>query len=868
MRVISRVYQPSGRNRLPSIGRAVCWGWLAFELVLGCGGDKATNPEPQQQQNYTLTITKLEGATSVEPNGSSTLSAGTRVNYAFQASPGYDNLQVTLDSQLVSPTGQVTMNGNHKLMAAALPAKDLPASDPVLLATQALLTAPNRTTAFANYLNQLRRLSASQSDSSLRLLVRKAEEMTLDPARDAAAVRQLGDALDGKTFELRDDTATLVSFSAGAAASASSVTRDDATPTTVIYVNGIFTTPDGAALSATQLVGSLRNHGIPTGSATNSLDLGGGTSLPVRFLFHYNNSAVNTLSPAAIRECIAGLGLGAWRWLVRGSQPADRIAQCPDFNGPQEVTEQWLSTYVGVGMTATLPLGVGGSLRTVIDAERRAGRNVILVGHSQGNLLIQTALAGLPALPNTSNVGCMSAVSIASPSGADGWAGLDVPVSGTIAGDDGLGRQDLLRRVIPGPKFSVMTSSEVAYWAAWVNAWPVGTRYALGIYADVNLHFLDTYLRAGQTASFIGDAMEGKYKQLATACGSAITGQVISASDGAAVGGALVEIRTRSGALLSTATADAVGNFSFAKVDARTYQITATATGYVSLPPSNVIVTPRSPVALGRIPLVKTTTQLGSASGVISDARTIRAISGARVDLRTGLNNFQGAVAYTTTTNSSGAFSIGSVTAGVYTATVTASGYATNARSVAVNGGTATAGQNVELYPLGNTSIGIVLFWGASPSDLDAHLTGPSSVGRFHIYWASKGALNSDPFAALDVDDISSFGPETITITQQASGIYRFSVHDYSDRNVIGATDLATSGATIRLFLPGKNPITFTVPNQAGNLWTVFELNGSQLTVINSMSDTSSPAGVTLRSQPGAAVDDREAIAASAKDKH
>lgn len=868
MRVVSRLHQLAGRVRPPSMTQAAWLGWLASALALGCGaGDKVTNPQPQQQ-SYTLTITKLEGAISTAANGSSTIPGGSTVSYAFQASPGFDNLTVTLDSQVVSASGQFTMNGDHKLMAAALPAKDLPANDPVLLATQGLLTAPNRATAFANYLNQLRRLAATQSDSALRLAVRKAEEMTFDPARDAAAVRQLGDALDGKTFELRDDTAALVTFSATAASSAVSVTRDDATPTTVIYVNGILTTPDGAALSATQLVTVLRNHGVPSGSPNNSLDLGGGQSLPIRFLYHYNNSAVNTLSPAAIRECLAGLGLGAWRWLVRGSQPADKVGQCPDFNGPQEVTEQWFATYTGVGMTATLPLGVGASLRTVIDAERRAGRNVILVGHSQGNLLIQTALAGLPALSNTSNIGCVSTVSIASPSGAEGWSGLDIPVTGTIAGDDGLGRQDFLRRFIPGPKFPAMTSSEVAYWAAWVNAWPRVTRYAAGVYADVGLHSLDTYLRGDQTGTWIGDTMEAKYKQLATACGSVITGQVISASDGAAVGAALVEIRTRSGALVANATADGSGNFSFPKLDARTYQITATAANYISLPPSNVIVSPRSPVALGQIPLVKTTTQLGSASGVISDARTLRAVSGARIDLRQGLNNFQGAIAYSATTNNSGVFSIGSMTAGVYTATATSSGYATNARSVAVSGGIATTGQNIELYPVGNTSIGIVLFWGASPSDLDAHLTGPSSGSRFHVYWDQKGALNSDPFAALDVDDISSFGPETITITQQSSGVYRFSVHDYSDRGFTGTTNLAASGAIIRLFLPGKNPVTFTVPNQAGNLWTVFELDGSQLTVINRMSDTASPSGVSIRSGPTAPVDDRDVIAATAKEKH
>ena len=820
---------------------------LSFAFA-ACGGDNnSTDPDPPGQAiNYTLTVGRLEGATGTLTTGIASYPAGTQVSYAFQAAAGYDNLRVAIDSQSAPASGQLVMDRNRVLLAAAMPAKDLPSADPLLIATKALLTAPPAT-AFANYLSELSRMGETQSDSALRVRHRKAELMAFEPARDAAALRQLDDALAGKTFEIRNDGVSLVSAYSAEDAAAALVTREDATPTTVIYVNGILTTPSGAALSAAALSQLLRTRGIPTGDPTNSLGLGGGEALPVRFLFHYNPSVLDRWSVPEIRECLLGLALGAPRWLFGFVVPNTRIGQCPDLTGPVEVIAQWLSTNLGVGMNATIPLGVAGPLRAITDAERRTGRNVILVGHSQGNLLIQTALAGMPALTTNSSIGCISAVSIASPSGPSGWNSLEIPVEGTIAGDAVLGRQDILRS-LPGSQFPPMSSSEIAYWAAWVNSFPFFLRGRLGIWADINLHFLDTYLKGDRTGAWIGDTMASQYQRLSTACGSTIAGQVISASDGAAVGGAQVEIKTRSGTTVGSVTADASGNFITSPLAAKTYQITATAANYISLQPSNVIVSPRSPTALGRIPLVRTSGGVGSATGTIRNARTLQAVPGARVDLRPGLNNFQGAVSYTTTSTSSGAYGLNQIAPGVFTATATASGYSPNARTIAVIGGAQSSSQDIELYPTAPiNTIGIVLFWGSTPRDLDAHLTGPVAGTRFHVYWNNKGSLTGSPFAGLDVDDTTSFGPETITVTQQTAGVYRFSVHNYSDRSSTGDRSLSNSGAFVRLFLPGRNPTTFAVPNAAGNLWTVFELTGTQLTVINSMTDLADPSTVSAR---------------------
>jgi len=83
---------------------------------------------------------------------------------------------------------------------------------------------------------------------------------------------------------------------------------------------------------------------------------------------------------------------------------------------------------------------------------------------------------------------------------------------------------------------------------------------------------------------------------------------------------------------------------------------------------------------------------------------------------------------------------------------------------------------------------------------------------------------------ALDVDDISSYGPETVTCPPTAStggalrpGVYRYSVHHYA-----GSGNLDTSNANVRLELSNGQAYTFTPPaapyNGANNVWTVYEL--------------------------------------------
>ena len=98
----------------------------------------------------------------------------------------------------------------------------------------------------------------------------------------------------------------------------------------------------------------------------------------------------------------------------------------------------------------------------------------------------------------------------------------------------------------------------------------------------------------------------------------------------------------------------------------------------------------------------------------------------------------------------------------------------------------------------------------------------------------------------LDRDDQNGApGTGTITITKIRSGIYRYSVHDFTNRGTSSSTKLATSGASVKVYY-NDNTTTFSVPNLAGNLWGVFTFDNSSgsFTASDNMSAQSTPENI------------------------
>jgi hypothetical protein len=128
-----------------------------------------------------------------------------------------------------------------------------------------------------------------------------------------------------------------------------------------------------------------------------------------------------------------------------------------------------------------------------------------------------------------------------------------------------------------------------------------------------------------------------------------------------------------------------------------------------------------------------------------------------------------------------------------------------------------------------------MLTWDENPRDLDSHLWtpkyGPDST-RYHTYYSRKGHQFAAPFDSLDIDDLTSFGPEHVTIYEPYPGVYTYAVYHFS-----GSGTLATSGASVVLWKQNGSSQTFNVPTDTTGVgdnwwWWVCTVNGTTGEVI------------------------------------
>ena len=307
-----------------------------------------------------------------------------------------------------------------------------------------------------------------------------------------------------------------------------------------------------------------------------------------------------------------------------------------------------------------------------------------------------------------------------------------------------------------------------------------------------------------------------------------LSGRVVDGTNSSGLSNATVTVLRLDGVFLATAaTTPSDGSFTtgFFGAPASGIIVEAVRTGYVT---GRIQITSQlfgDPVSTEPIPLVPTSAAKGAISGVVRHARTGQPIAGASLAL---YNHVTSAPVAPATANGSGVYTFSDLAAGTYRVAATAPGFQLTERiGIAVGNNGVTGNQDLVLAPNGSTDIRIVLTWGAEPQDLDSHLTGPDGANRFHVYFAGSGNFNAPPFAGLDTDDTFSYGPETISITQMSAGNYRYSVHDFTNRNNPSNTLLGNSGAVVRVYTSNGLFRQFSVPQGTGNLWTVFEMTGT-----------------------------------------
>lgn len=238
---------------------------------------------------------------------------------------------------------------------------------------------------------------------------------------------------------------------------------------------------------------------------------------------------------------------------------------------------------------------------------------------------------------------------------------------------------------------------------------------------------------------------------------------------------------------------------------------------------------------------------IGVASGTVYDALTGRGVEGLTLTIREGIANMDGPVVGRITTMENGYYLTPELDGGNYCITIEDQRlldneddrYITTSMNIKILGGLEIPQQDGTVSNmLAQGQLRIVLTWGETPLDLDSHMEGELETGdTFHIYYRSKEVyMDGDLVVNLDLDDTSSYGPETTTIYKNLPGIYKFYVYNYSG----GSTSaLANSRACVQIYMDYSTvpSYVFYVPYENGYTWDVFEYDtrNGRLYPINEM---------------------------------
>ena len=310
----------------------------------------------------------------------------------------------------------------------------------------------------------------------------------------------------------------------------------------------------------------------------------------------------------------------------------------------------------------------------------------------------------------------------------------------------------------------------------------------------------------------------------------------------------------KSGTTSSTVATIDNGTYSKSTFSSGTYTLTYTKNGYIEASQSATLTADDETLEVALVQLFPDTcASTGTISGTIKDAVSESGITDVSLSARSGLDATSGTIVKTATSDSSGNYSLSSMSTGWYTIEISKSGYVADTFNAFACDD--QSGQNGFITTTPSSgSMRIVLSW-QSNKDLDGHLTGPDNAsGKFHVYFdqprfhydnnSYTDSGSSSDNVTLDVDSDSK-GPETITVSAVRSGTYRYYVHNYDNAGRPNHMGLYKSKASVKVYHSSLSDglTKFKAPNMAGDLWTVFDFDISsgltRIRTVGSESDVS-----------------------------
>ena len=293
----------------------------------------------------------------------------------------------------------------------------------------------------------------------------------------------------------------------------------------------------------------------------------------------------------------------------------------------------------------------------------------------------------------------------------------------------------------------------------------------------------------------------------------------------------------------ATTTTDATGNYQM-RLPEGDYRVEITANGYIDFKAYATITRQEVKYMETFLMVEGSEDEIGNASGKVFDGLTGNGINDVTLTIRKGWNtpeNDENDVIKTIKTNSNGSYSV-ELPYGNYTVYAAKDGYISTTFNIISQKGTTSEQNGTMSSAVLGDGYRIILTWDEYPEDLDSHVVGKlSDGGLFHVYYEHMSQYDGKTEVCnLDVDDITSYGPETITLTPTTTSAYYYYIYRYSgSQGTVGS-----SGAQIKLYKGETLINTFNVPTNLGesDYWNVFAIkNGEPIikNTITSSADTS-----------------------------
>lgn len=441
---------------------------IIFILItlVACRNGKNSTPLATEPKTFTLTVFVGEGALSNLSPGPHLYKEGESVTYTFSVKEGYENLWIESKNLNLPSSGYVNMDSDKELSATA-ELKNLPLNQRAQEIKNELgyvLTSPDSAstiTSFSALLESLTNTSLADAEAGYKSASQEAS---------SESILKANQFLGGTVWKVDFNTPSPSQISKNTSASPL---------VTLIIVNGIYNSRDAAALMWLEI---------------KKLVDGSGLAGKIKILGFYNASAWfdNDSRNKCLRLGIEFESYSRLRtcgWLFTGDL-IDAEKEIADLtsNIPSESKE------VSV-------------LSDLIKKERAVGQRVLLLGHSEGALVVSQALKKIGKTDR-----CVASISVADPLGQISWSpqSYDGNLRGLVISDERVGDIILVLGKNDFMRLSTNLSRAANERVRLIDNLNLSFSYsaALRMFEDSRLHFfIDSYMSGTESRAEIQSSL-------------------------------------------------------------------------------------------------------------------------------------------------------------------------------------------------------------------------------------------------------------------------------------------------------------------------------------------------------------------------